>query len=217
MKKAIKGFFREIKSKDFLISISVLMLLQAIIFALIKYLQVNYHVILSPIDNKIPFIPHFIYIYNIFYPFVFITLYYVFLKDKKKYYRGIIAGTIGYLICDIIFLTYPTIMIRPEVMYDKLDVITGFIVKVTYFIDNPALNCFPSIHCLFCFQAAYTTLVANGISKKKKAIITFILLLISISTVLVKQHYFYDVLGAFVVFIISNITTCLLFKFIKRK
>lgn len=217
MKRKFKVFFKEITNRDFLISISCLMLMQSLIFTFIKYLQIDYHVMASRVDDFIPFLPYIVYIYNIFYPFVFIVLYYVFLHDKKSYYHGIIAGTIGYLLCDIIFLIYPTIMIRPDVMYDKLDIITGFIVKLTYLVDTPAINCFPSIHCLFCFQAAYTTIVSKGIGKKEKAIITFILLLISASTVLMKQHYFYDILGAFAVFAFSNIITFLIFKFIKKK
>ena len=217
MKAKNKEFLKEITNKDFLISIACLMLMQAIIFTVIKYLQIDYHVMASKIDDAIPFIPQFVYIYNIFYPFVFIVLYYVFLSDKECYYRGIMAGTIGYLLCDIIFLLYPTIMIRPEVMYDKLDLITGFIVKITYLVDSPPLNCFPSIHCLFCFQAAYTTIVSKNISKIDKTVITFILFLIAISTVLVKQHYFYDILGALTVFIISNVITYLLFNSKKRK
>ena len=203
--KAVKDFFKEIKNKDFLISIFCLMIMQAIIFTLIKYLQFDYHYGLAKIDNMIPFIPHFIYIYNLFYPFVFVVLYYIFCNDKEKYYQGILAGTIGYLISDIIFLVYPTFMIRPDVIYDKLDFLTGLIIKTTYYIDNPALNCFPSIHCLFCFQVAYTAFVSKNIEKEKKIIITTISLLIATSTVLVKQHYFYDILGAFIVFVISNL------------
>ena len=217
MKKTIRSFFKDIVNRDFLISITCLMVMQAIIFTFIKYLQVDYHTYLSPIDNMIPFVPHFIYIYNLFYPFIFIVLYYVFINDKENYYHGVIAGTIGYLLADIIFLLYPTIMIRPDVMYDKLDLITGFFVRITYAVDNPALNCFPSIHCLFCFQAMYTTILCKNISKGKKAIIVFVLFLIAISTVLVKQHYFYDILGAFFIFCLSNAITYLLFKIAKRK
>ena len=212
--KKMKKFLKKITNKDFLISIFCLMGLQAIIYALIKYLQFDYHSGLSTIDNIIPFVPHFIYIYNIFYPFVFIVLYYVFCNDKEKYYQGIMAGIIGYLLSDIIFLVYPTIMIRPDVVYNKLDYLTGLIIMITYSIDNPPLNCFPSIHCLFCFQVIYTTIISRNINKFKKIIITLISLLIIISTVLVRQHYFYDILGAFIVFILSNLLVYVIKKIV---
>ncbi len=212
--KAIKDFFKEIINKDFLISIFCLMGLQAIVYIFIKYLQFDYHSGLSTIDSIIPFVPHFIYIYNIFYPFVFIVLYYVFCNDKEKYYQGILAGVIGYLLSDIIFLVYPTIMIRPYVIYDKLDFLTGLIIKITYSIDNPPLNCFPSVHCLFCFQVIYTTVISRNIARNKKIIITLVSLLIALSTVLVKQHYFYDIFGAFIVFVLSNILVYIIKKIV---
>lgn len=212
--KAMRIFFNKITDKDFLISIFCLMGLQAIIYALIKYLQFDYHNGLSTIDSIIPFVPHFIYIYNIFYPFVFVVLYYVFCNDKEKYYQGIMAGVIGYLISDVIFLVYPTFMIRPHVVYDKLDFLTGLIIMITYSIDNPPLNCFPSIHCLFCFQVIYTTIISRNIAIDKKIIITLVSLLIALSTVLVKQHYFYDILGAFIVFVLSNILVYIIKKIV---
>lgn len=199
----VKAFFRNIRKKDFLISISCLMIIQALIYYFIKFYQTDYHYFNSIIDSKIPFIPLSVYIYNIFYPFVFLVFYYIFCKDKKTYYNGIIAGIIGYLICDIIFYMYPTMMIRNDISTINMDFLTAFVVKLTYLYDEPPLNCFPSIHCLFCFQVIVTTILSKNI--KNKIIINIISLLIIISTLLVKQHYFYDVIAAFVVCIISNL------------
>lgn len=214
--KAVKEFFKNIMNKDFLISISCLMILQALIYYFIKFCQSDYHYFNSIIDSKIPFIPLSVYIYDIFYPFVFLIFYYIFCKDKKTYYNGIIAGIIGYLICDIIFLTYPTIMVRNDISGVNMDFLTSLVVKITYLYDEPPLNCFPSIHCLFCFQVIVTTIFSKNIKVKNKIIISIISLLIIISTLLVKQHYFYDVIGALIICIISNIalyiTKRILFK-----
>ena len=203
--KKLDVFFKDIFNRKFLISISCLMIGQAFFFTSLKFLQNNYHVIDFYLDIKIPFIPEFIYIYNIFYPFVFIVMYYIFLKDRKTYYNGIIAGIIGYLICDIIFLSYPTIMNRPIVDYNTLDIVTGFVLKTTYYLDNPALNCLPSIHCLFCFQVMFTLFMSKNIKSYRKIIISFVFVLIILSTLFVKQHYLYDVLASFIIFMISNI------------
>ena len=211
--KAVKEFFKNIMNKDFLISISCLMKLQALIYYFIKFCQSDYHYF---IDSKIPFIPLSVYIYDIFYPFVFLIFYYIFCKDKKTYYNGIIAGIIGYLICDIIFYMYPTIMVRNDISGVNMDFLTSLVVKITYLYDEPPLNCFPSIHCLFCFQVIVTTIFSKNIKVKNKIIISIISLLIIISTLLVKQHYFYDVIGALIICIISNIalyiTKRILFK-----
>lgn len=191
------------KNKKFLISISALMLTQAFMYWFLKLFQSNPYYINSVIDSKIPFIGYFIYIYNMFYPVVFLSFYYLFKKDEENYFKGIISGIIGFLFCDLIFLLFPTIMNRPTVF--EYDYLTNLVLKITYYFDTPALNCFPSIHCLFCFQVIFSFLLGNNIDKKKKILIILINLLIVISTVLVKQHYFYDIIMALFICIFSNI------------
>ena len=205
MKKKLKEFFGDFLNKKFLISIIALMLVQAMFYWGVKLLQVDYHYINASIDNKIPFIPYFVYIYNMFYPAVLLTMYYVYCKDRKNYYKGVIAGIIGYLICDIIFIVYPTIMNRPEVDYNSLDWFTGLVLKITYAADTPALNCCPSIHCLFCYQAMFSLCISKKIKWKIKIPVASFLFLIVLTTMLVKQHYFYDAVLAFIIFIITNI------------
>jgi len=192
-----------LKNKKFLISISVLLIGQAFFYWFLKFFQTNPHYLNFNIDQKIPFIPNFIYIYNTFYPFMFITLLYLFKHDEKVYMKGIISGIIGFLICDIIFLAYPTIMLRPSI--PKTNFLTNLILKITFFFDTPALNCFPSIHCLFCFQIIYSFIFTKHIKLKKKIPIIIYSLLIIISTVLVKQHYVVDIISALSICIISNL------------
>lgn len=194
------------KKKSFLVSISILMISQAFFYWFIKLFQPDPSYINFPLDNKIPFLPNFIYIYNLFYPFIFLAFYYLFTKDEKNYYKGIVAGIIGYLICDIIYLYYPTIMPRLPIP-STTNPITSLIVKITYFFDEPALNCFPSIHCLFCFQIIFSYLKTNLVELKKKLPIIIISTLIILSTILVKQHYVLDIISAFLVCITANLIT----------
>ena len=200
----MKYFISNITNRKFLKGIAIFMLGQAVGYYSIKLFLTDYHIIGSQIDNSIPFVPHMIYFYSLFYLYIFFTLYYIFIKDYNNYKKGIIIGTIIYIIADIIFLIYPTIMIRPEVAYDKLDWLTAFLVKTTYTYDNPASNCFPSIHCLFCFQVIIMTIMLKNVKWTNKALIIIIGLLISISTVFVKQHYLYDVIGALILSITMN-------------
>lgn len=214
----MKKFFKELTNKDFVLSIIFFMLVQFVLFIITKQLESNFHVIMSPIDEKVPFIPHAIYIYNIFGPFTFLVLFYIFCKDKKAYFHGIRAGIIGYIIAHIIFIVYPTIMLRPNVNGYDLDFITSNFIKLTYYIDSPALNCFPSLHCLTCFQLIFITIISKNVKIPSKLFIIFLALVISLSTLFVKQHYFYDIIGALVVFIISNLLAFIIFrkKYIKN-
>lgn len=193
------------KDKRFWKSILLFLGGQSLLYFIIKFFQVDYHTFDMGIDNKIPFIPQFIIIYNLFYPFLFLCFLNIFNKDKVVYDKGIIAGIMGYLIANIIFLIYPVEMIRPDITNINMDILTKFILKLTYKFDNPAINCLPSIHCLFCFQSIYSTVNCNHLSKNKKIIISVIALLIIISVLFVKQHYVIDMIGAFIIFIIVNI------------
>lgn len=192
------------KNKKFLISIASLMLSQAFFYWFLKFFQNNPNYIYFSIDQKIPLISNFIFVYNTFYPFVFIAFYYLFTKDKKNYYKGIIAGIFGFLLCDIIYLYYPTIMQRP-IIPETTNAITSFVLKITYFFDTPALNCFPSIHCLFCFQIIFSFIKGHSINIKNKTLIIIYSLLIIFSTIFVKQHYVVDIIGALLVCIITNL------------
>ena len=215
MKKKLKDFFSDFLNKKFIISIIALMLLQAILYWSVKLFQIDYHYINATIDSKIPFIPQFVFIYDLFYPAVLLTMYYIFCKDRKNYYKGVIAGIIGYLVCDIIFICYPTIMNRPIVDYSTLDWFTGLVLKITYAADSPALNCCPSIHCLFCYQAIFSLCVSKKVKWKVKIPVSLFLFLIVLTTMLVKQHYFYDAVLAFIIFVIMNVIVYK-FKFYPR-
>ena len=212
--KKIKDFIK--KNKKFIISICILLLGQSFMYWFLKLFQNNPIYIKYHLDNEIPFIGQFVYIYNAFYPFMLISLYLLYKKDEKAYYKAIISGTIGYLVCDVIFLLVPTIMYRDVV--PSASQFTDLVIKITFFFDNPPLNCFPSIHCLFSFQVIYSYWSSKE-NIRNKIIVTVCALLIIISTLLVKQHYIFDVVSAFLICIITNLLEDLLglYKRIKKK
>lgn len=212
----MKNYFKNIKNKEFIISIICLMGVQAAFYAGLKLLQADFRVLNYDIDNKIPFIPQVILIYNLFYPVVFFTFYNIFNHDKDTYYKGIIAGIIGFVITDIIFILYPTIITRPDVTNMNIDPINKFIIYWTYKIDSPAINCLPSIHCLFCFQGIFSSLMCKNYNNKVKIPMIIMLFLIIITTVLVKQHYFVDIIAALIVSAFATLISPLIYKKIKK-
>ena len=200
--KEVKKFIRD--NRKFVITICILMIGQAILYWLLKQFQSNPIYINYYLDDKIPFLVHFIYIYNLFYPFCFVAFYFLYKKDDKSYYKAIISGVMGFLICDVIFLSMPTIMYRPII--PEVDWLTNLVVKITFLYDNPPLNCFPSIHCLFCFQVIYSYIFSKQ-TTKNKIIVIAIALLIIVSTLLVKQHFIYDVIASFLICLMTNSIT----------
>ncbi len=208
----MKNYFKNIKNKEFVVSILCMLGIQALSYTGLKFLQADFKTINSIIDNKIPFVPQVIIIYNLFYPMIFLAFYNIFNHDKETYHKGIIAGIIGFIITDIIFIIYPTIIIRPDVTSMNIDPINKFIISMTYKLDSPAINCLPSIHCLFCFQAIFSSLMCKNYNNISKVLITIILFFIVITTLLVKQHYFFDVIASLIVSIISTLIAPLIYK-----
>jgi membrane-associated phospholipid phosphatase len=200
------------KNKQFYISIFFMLVLQMITYALVKLFQTNYHTFNYSLDNKIPFIPQMIIIYNLFYPMIFITFHSIYKKDKQTFNKGIIAAIIGYIIADIIFIIYPVEMIRPDITNLHVDPITRLIITLTYNIDSPAINCFPSIHCIYCMNCIYTIIKTNNLNKRSKIIYIITLSLIILSVLIVKQHYIFDILSALIIVIISNIISNFIYK-----
>ena len=174
---------------------------------IIKLFQSNPIYINFYLDDKIPFWGWLVYVYNMFYPFCFLAFYLLYKKDEKTYYKGVIAGMIGFMISNIIFLFIPTIMYRPPI--PNYDPFTNFVIKVTFFFDEPPLNCFPSIHCIFCFQVIYSYIMSKCSFKRKTWVIICSSIII-LSTLFVKQHYIYDVISAFLVCLIANMLESIL-------
>ena len=151
-----------------------------------------------------------------FYPFLFFTFYSIYGKDKKRYDKGVIAAFIGYIICNIIFLTYSVEMIRPDITNLDLNWITQLVLEITYACDTPAINCFPSIHCLFCFQTIYTLIRCKDMKKLPKVLFSLFALTIIASIFFVKQHYVVDMIAAFAIVIICNLFIELVYDKIKK-
>ena len=163
------------------------------------------------LDNVIPFCEFFILFYIPYYFSPPIQLYYISYKDKNKFYRLVISGAIAVIIANICFLFYQTKFIRPEVEGSD---IFSVLVRYIYIIDNGAVNCLPSIHAIF------GTLMILGGCNTTGTNIWYKLLTINIglgcivSTVLIKQHYFVDMVAG--VLLMLAVYGCILFVEKKR-
>ncbi len=188
--------------KKFLLSSGLVLGLEAVFYWVVKIFQYNYSTFNFTMDDKIPFINHFVFIYDMFYPFMFLALYLIYKEDKKLYTNTLKCIIIGFIICMITFIIYPTVIIRPEV---KIDSFTNLVLYLTYYFDTPAINCFPSIHCLFMFQIIFSFLSFKTTKLKKVLVIIFSILVI-LSTLFIKQHYVIDALVSFIICLIINLS-----------
>lgn len=182
------------KYKPLLYCIS-LVIYQSILYFIAKLSPFNITLIGSNLDNKIPFIDEFIYFYISWYLMLFIVPYLMYKKDKDIFKNYLITIITCNTFVFFIYFLYPTTINRPNIIVKD---ITSFITYFIYKIDTPALNCFPSMHCIISFIYMYIVIFENEFSKYRLSIIIWSLLII-ISTLFVKQHVLLDVLGAFVI------------------
>lgn len=210
----MKKFIEE--NKFYLKSIILIFGINALIYFLLKIFISDYHLISIPLDNKIPFIKDFIYIYMIWYPFLIVSYYIVWKNNKEKYAKLVLVTITSLLILYMFFILYPTKVDRPVV--DSFNDLTTFITYVTFKADTP-VNCFPSGHCLLCFILMFSTFKDQKLPKIFKIIANVLSILIIASTMLVKQHVILDAVGSLILAISTYylITNTSYFKKIEKK
>ncbi|MBR2599699.1 MAG: phosphatase PAP2 family protein [Erysipelotrichaceae bacterium] len=145
------------------------------------------------IDRLIPFVPWFV----IFYYLAFVQWFNYFLQvsfgDRTLRNRYFSADIISKIILFFIFMIWPTAVNRPAV--DGLMGFWKWALSMTFTVDNP-LGALPSIHCYYSWLAFRYSLDAEPKERRWITLLQLIMsLLVFASTVLVKQHYFIDIIG----------------------
>lgn len=149
---------------------------------------------LSFIDKVIPFIPESILVYFSQFLFLFLALWLN--SDAKERSIAYYAMIFATLIAISIYLIYPLEFPRPAVYVSG---IMGILWKILYVTDSPA-NCFPSLHVAFALLATKLLVTKEGYWYWLAPIWA---IMICISTLTTKQHYFIDLIGGVVLAIIS--------------
>ncbi len=190
------------KYKDFIITLTLLLLTNAFLYFIIKFIPTMPHLMTTKLN--FPLIKEFVYIYNSWYPFIIISSFIIYKNDKKNWKKLISTLFIGIILVDITYIIFPTIIERPLI---NINSFTDLVLDITYKLDTPALNCMPSAHCLFCFILSFYTIKTKNLLTKHKLLIISYFMLITISTLLIKQHILIDVITAFIYTIISLLIT----------
>lgn len=184
---------QRIKSKQLKIIFMILFYFFIIwpLYILINHFEANnsipYHVLKTPLDDLLPFIPQWIFIYASMYaaaitPFILIKDYECF---KKMWLSMITVAIIAYLF----FIIYPTYdILRPVFSPGNF---SEFFLNLDNNHDAP-YNCFPSLHAGF----SITATIWIFFTKPKKSGIPILIwgFLIAVSILFVKEHYIADFL-----------------------
>lgn len=144
-----------------------------------------------PLDELIPFVPSAILIYVLAFVSWVIGFVVIARESKTVCYEYLSGEIIGKFICMVFFFIVPTTIVRPEVSDGGF---CNWLTQIIYSSDSPD-NLFPSIHCLeswFCFRAS---LKCKKVGNAYKVIMGVFAVLVFASTVLVKQHFFIDIIA----------------------
>ena len=156
----------------------------------------NCWITMMPVDSYIPFCEFFSVFYVLWFPSLAILTLYTMLCDTPAFRRFMMYVLVTFVPTALAFLFIPNgMVIRAEI--DPGKNFFTWIVSIIYSMDTPT-NAFPSLHVIGCFGIFFTVYHSQTLQKKRWAqILTPILmLLILVSTMLIKQHSLLDVLAA---------------------
>ncbi|MCY6958000.1 phosphatase PAP2 family protein [Clostridium brassicae] len=162
----------------------------SILYPTLNVYREDINVMKMPIDNIISFNKYFVIPYVGWYAYIFFFLLLLCILDSDEYFKLLITLNVGILICYVIYYFYPTYVARP-IIEDK-DIFSRLVLWV-YGRDNP-YNCMPSIHVLNSMLVLLFVNNSSKISSSFKMTTDIITILISLSTMFIKQHYFIDVI-----------------------
>lgn len=160
-------------------------------------------------DDRIPFVPFFVFPYFAWFLLVAgVFLWLVFDRSQgRRIDRHTTAIVLAMAVSALIFLVFPTHVPRPELTGGDLPT---RLVRVIYAADEP-YNCFPSLHVAIA--------LINGLALFRygphriwfRLSVTLLVILIILSTILIRQHYLPDLAGGLALALICDRISRLVF------
>ena len=152
----------------------------------------------ADLDAKIPFCEFFVFPYYFWFVFLVGIHLYTLFFDIPAFKKLMYFIIITYTVTSIIYFIYPTKQeLRPtEFVRDNFCV---DIVKALYNFDTNTNVC-PSLHVIGSFAVYFTTLYCKPLRTPLwQTVLIILTVLISISTVFLKQHSVIDIIAALAV------------------
>lgn len=187
----------DVTRKAKLVLISIFGFLTLFAYFGVKTLVASEYDFLSPVDESIPFIPDFIWIYHMLVPMIVVTLYRT--EDKKEFFVAFWSLCFASFFANLCYYAipsfYPYPVFVPETWAEHLTLLT-------HQIDGSS-NTFPSSHVAFSFVLSLSQLHSRSATQIKKALYSSFAVLTAIATLVLKQHYIIDVLGGVTLALLS--------------
>ena len=167
----------------------------ALLYATAEKVTVPKYTMHSFIDDIIPFCKYFVIPYLMWYVYIILPMVYFGFTSKKDFVRLALFMFGGMTICYVVYFTLPNQQNLRPVITDT-DIFSR-IIKYLYTVDTPT-NVAPSMHVLNSIAVHAAVSQSEKLRKIKwvQIISAICAILISLSTVFIKQHSIEDVLYA---------------------
>lgn len=163
-----------------------------VVFFVLDFTMEPKYILHCALDDRIPFCEYFIVFYFVWYPAFFLSLVWYMLCDKWDFQQLWFIMFNGITFCLICYVLFPNgLNLRKEVPNRNVFCV---LVNLVRGVDAPVNVC-PSIHVSSSVSIALVTAKSKLFTEHRgrKAAIILLMLLISISTLFVKQHSVIDV------------------------
>ena len=189
-----KETFLKILPKFSWLPLFTIVVLQIIVYGATKKIALDWHhyVPSLSIDNYIPFIPFFIIPYVACYVHWIANFVMSAQTGKNRFNKFTLAVIISQIVCGIVFLAFPTTIDRPNI--ENIPGFNGFLLHFIYNMDTP-VNLFPSMHCLHSWFSWIAVRNCKQFPKWYKVFSLLFGIVVCISTVTIKQHFFIDIIA----------------------
>lgn len=163
----------------------------------------NCHVIHSALDDRIPFNEFFFIPYCFWYLLIVISLGYFALYDVENFRNLQTFIIITQVVAMTVYILYPSVQnLRPTEF--ARDNFFTWLAGIIYTLDTPTGVC-PSLHVAYSLGIGSCWLKEKNASKLWKGFVVFSVILISLSTAVVKQHSVVDIAAALPVGLLAEI------------
>ncbi len=159
----------------------------------------------TPVDNWIPLVPEFVWIYHTLVPVILFTSI-ILVKKRCNFFATWMSGVLAAVILNLCYVALPCSFPREEL---DNSTISNMFLNITRILDEPK-HTFPSTHVTFSWIMYYAATSCQEFIKDRKYIKWSYFVwasLISCSTVFLKQHFIVDVIAgmilAYICFYIS--------------
>ena len=161
----------------------------------------DYWISYLPLDDRIPFLPGFIIPYCMWYPLLFASTLYLMLFDKDAFIRFMLYIGIGFYGSLIFCLLFPNGQDLRPTSFEHPTFFTWLIGRI-YSADTNT-NVLPSMHVIGCAAVVCACFDAPELRKRRVGwLVLPLCVLVSLSTVFIKQHSILDVFAAIPVCIV---------------